>query len=139
MSVVYHVAVICFAVPFLSDYVSFAVVTTIHGLFTSTYISTQVLSALDIFGIENVNAVTGVLHFLTGIGAFATPPVISHLFEDTHPLYLPCIAIACVYAAGLFFGILTCVINAKCCSFVGAVKTPPQTNEQKQEGEEEGA
>ena len=110
-------AAICFVVfPFLANYESLAIAAAFQGLFISAYISTQALSALDIFGMEKVNFVTGVLHFLTGIGALATPPVVGHLFEATEATdygYLPSIAIGCVYATGLIFGIATYVINLR--------------------------
>ena len=117
-------AAVCFAVfPFLTNYPSLIVAASFQGMFISAYVSTQALSALDIFGLEKVNFVTGVLHFLTGIGALATPPVIGHLFETTEVTdykYLPSIAIGCVYATGLIFGIATFVFNLRRKQSVGA-------------------
>ena len=107
-------AAVCSALfPFLPSYELLVAAASFQGLFMSAYISTQALSALELFGIDKVNTVTGVLHFLTGIGAIVTPPVVGHLFETAAPdhFYLPSVAIGCVYLSGLFFGSLTYIIN----------------------------
>ena len=99
--------VCCAVYPFLTDYPSLVTFVALHGLFSSAYISTLALSALDIFGIGKVNCITGILHFLTGIGGFAIPPVVGFLFETFTAPSIPCIVMGCVYVTGFFFGALT--------------------------------
>ena len=80
----------------------------IHGLLMAAYVCTLTLGALELFGVDKVNFVSGNLQFCTAIGAFAAPPVVSYLHEAFgNNIMYTLIIISGIYCMGLASS-LTC-------------------------------
>ena len=86
-------ALCCLCYPFCPLYVVMAAVAALHGLFIASYKVTVTLSALELFGLTRVNFANGMFQFFFGIGVFAVPSTIGHIFDLIGRNYFPAMAI----------------------------------------------
>ena len=115
----------CFAYPYVQNYLMTITLVLAHGFFIAAYISTLVLSALELFGLEKVTISTGILHCFTGIGSLTIPPVIGRQFEiagnnaalqgGIRDITHPCFILGSVYLSASLFALLAGLTNKFTC------------------------
>ena len=70
-----------------------------YGMFMAAYMCLMPTSAYELFGIENLNFVTGMFFFFFGIGNYLGPYLLGQLFELLHHDYqLTMLAAGATYA-----------------------------------------
>jgi len=72
-----------FSMPFLTDYISFAIISSLFGLFIAAYIALTSIVLVDICGIENLTSAFGLLTVFRGVSAIIGPPLAGVVFEQT--------------------------------------------------------
>ena len=89
----------------------------IHGLTMAAYVCTLSLAALELFDIKEVNFVTGILQFFTGLGAFSAPPLVSYIYEMLGKNMISAMAtIGGIYALGTVLSCLCWILHKKICA-----------------------
>jgi len=72
-----------FSMPFLTQYVTFTIISSLFGLFIAAYIALTSIVLVDICGIEKLTSSFGLLTVFRGVSAIIGPPLAGLVYETT--------------------------------------------------------